>query len=44
MNIVSVYIDATALLGTETVDLFCQVAPLPKNDLQRDPGQKVGSL
>ena len=44
MNIVSVYIDATALLGTETVDLFCQVAPLPKTDRQRDPGQKVGSL
>ena len=44
MNIVSVYIDATALLATETVDLFCQVAPLPKTDRQRDPGQKVGAL
>ena len=25
-------------------NLFCQVAPLPKTDRQRDPGQKAGSL
>ena len=41
MNIVSVYINATALLATDTVDLFCQVAPLPKTVLdKKDPGQQ----
>jgi len=44
MNIVSVYVDATALIAAETVDLFAQVAPLPKSDRQRDPGQTEGNL
>ena len=42
--IVSIFVDATALGGAETVDIFAQVAPLPMTDDQKDPGQKEGSL
>ena len=44
MNIVSIFVDATALPGTSTVDIFAQVAPLPMTDSQKDPGQKERSL